>query len=43
MLEENTNLDNFEDIDFKFEKNNYYSFVDKEELKKLFNEKIFLI
>ena len=43
MLEENTNLDNFEDIDFKFEKNNYYSFIDKEELKKLFNEKIFLI
>ena len=42
MLDQNMNLDNFETINLKPQDNNYYSFIKKEELKKLFNNKIFI-
>ena len=42
MLDQNMNLDNFETINMKPQDNNYYSFIKKEELKKLFNNKIFI-
>ena len=42
MLDQNMSLDNFEKINLKPRDNNYYSFIKKEELKKLFNNKIFI-
>lgn len=42
MLDQNMSLDNFETINLKPQDNNYYSFIKKEELKKLFNNKIFI-
>ena len=42
MLDENIDLNNFAIIDLKFEENNFFSFIDKGEMKKLFSEKIFI-
>ena len=42
MIDENINLNNFEVIDLKSKNNNYYSFIEKKEIKRLFNEKIFI-
>tara|TARA_B100000963_G_scaffold333102_1_gene325189 strand:- start:183 stop:1007 length:825 start_codon:yes stop_codon:yes gene_type:complete len=42
LLKDNINLENFEKINFELEENNYYSFISKTEIKKLFTDKIFL-
>lgn len=42
MLDDNINLENFEEINHNFEEDNYYTFIAKKEIKKLFNDKIFL-
>ena len=42
ILNENIQLDNFEDINLNLEENNYYPFIDKNELKSLFIDKILL-
>ncbi len=41
VLNENIILDNYLDIDLNSEQNNYYSFVEKRELKDLFTDLIF--
>ncbi len=42
MLDENTNLNIFEKIDIVSEENKYFSFIDKKEIRDLFNKKILI-
>ena len=42
MIDKNISLNEFQNIDTKFEENNYYSFLSQEDLKKLFETKVFL-
>jgi len=41
ILDENISLNNFQNIDFNTEENNYYKFIKKNELNDLFANKIF--
>jgi len=41
MLDENANLNSFEKINLETEENRYFSFINKQEIKELFSEKIF--
>ena len=42
IIDENINLNNFKRINLEIEQNNYFSFVDKSDIKNLFRKEIFI-